>query len=65
MEKGSSGARPEEAPYTVAVAKMKEGVRVLAWIIDTKPERVKIGLKVKLIGKDTMYGPTYAFILEN
>jgi uncharacterized OB-fold protein len=49
--------------YTVAVAKMKEGVRVLAWLEGTKLSSVKVGAKVKLVGKVTDEGPTYAFTL--
>jgi len=37
-----------EPDYTVAIAKLKEGIRVLAWLTDIKPENVKVGLKVKL-----------------
>jgi uncharacterized OB-fold protein len=47
--------------YTVAVAKMKEGVKVLAWLTGTKLGNVKIGMKVRLIAKETDEGPTYAF----
>ena len=34
--------------YTIAIAKLKEGVRVLAWLTDAKLEDVKVGMKVKL-----------------
>ena len=51
--------------YTVAVAKMKEGVRVLAWIADAKPTEVKIGAKVKLVAKNPESGLTYAFTICN
>jgi uncharacterized OB-fold protein len=49
--------------YTVAVAKMKEDVRVLAWLEGAKLGKVKVGAKVKLVGKVTDEGPTYAFTL--
>ena len=49
--------------YTVAVAKMKEGARVLAWLEGAKMGKVKVGTKVKLVGKVTDEGPTYAFTL--
>ena len=49
--------------YTVAVARMKEGVRVLAWLEGAKMGKVKVGAKVKLVGKVTDEGPTYAFTL--
>jgi uncharacterized OB-fold protein len=49
--------------YTVAVARMKEGARVLAWLEGTKLGSVKVGAKVRLKGKVTEEGPTYAFTL--
>jgi uncharacterized OB-fold protein len=49
--------------YTVAVAKMKEGVKVLAWLEGSKLGDVKVGARVKLVGKVTDEGPTYAFTL--
>lgn len=50
--------------YTVAVAKMKEGVKVLAWVTDAKTSDVKVGSKVKLVAKNSEYGPSYAFTLS-
>ncbi len=50
-------------PYTVAVARMKEGVNILAWVTDAKPGEVKVGAKVKLVAKNSEDGPTYAFVL--
>jgi len=47
--------------YTVAVAKMKEGVKILAWLTGTKLGNVKIGMRVRLVAKETDEGPTYAF----
>jgi hypothetical protein len=50
-------------PYTVAIGKLKEGVRVLAWLTDIKLSEIKIGMKVKLIAKITQDGtPTYEFV---
>lgn len=49
--------------YTVAVAKMKEGIKVLAWLTGTKLTNVKVGAKVKLVAKESEKGPTYAFTL--
>lgn len=37
-----------EPNYTIAIAKLKEGVRVLAWLTGVKQEDLKVGLKVKL-----------------
>lgn len=53
----------QNKPYTVAIAKLEEGVRVLAWITGFKLSEVRIGMKVKLVGKITPEGnPTYEFI---
>ena len=51
------------ATYTVAVARMKENARVLAWLEGAKLGTVKVGARVKLVGKVTEEGPTYAFTL--
>jgi len=52
----------DEPPYTVAIARLKEGVRALAWLTDVKKKDVKVGLKVKLVGKVTPEGRlTYEF----
>src|SRR3989304_6421155 len=49
-------------PYTVAIGRLKEGVKVLAWITGFEPAQIKIGMKTKLIAKVTPEGnPTYAF----
>lgn len=41
----------EEASYIVAIARLKEGVKALAWLTGIKREDVKVGMKVKLIAK--------------
>ena len=38
-------------PYTVAVAELKEGVRVLAWLRGVPKSKVKVGLKVRLVAE--------------
>jgi uncharacterized OB-fold protein len=49
-------------PYTVAIGKLKEGVKVLAWLTGFKLSEIKVGLKVKLVAKITDEGnPTYEF----
>jgi len=48
--------------YTIAIGRLKEGVRVLAWLTDTKLENIKVGMKVKLMTKVTPEGTlTYEF----
>ena len=41
----------EEPNYVVAVARLKEGVKVLAWLTGVKREDIKTGMKVKLVAK--------------
>lgn len=43
-------------PYTIAIGRLKEGVRVLAWLKDVKLENTKVGMKVKLQPKVTSEG---------
>ena len=41
----------EQKPYIVAIARLKEGVKALAWLTGIKREDVKVGLKVRLIAR--------------
>jgi len=41
----------EYEPYTIAIAKLKDGVKVLAWLTGTSIENIKVGMKVKLQAK--------------
>jgi hypothetical protein len=50
-------------PYTVAIGKLTEGVKVLAWLTGFKLSQVKVGMKAKLVAKTSQEGnPTYEFI---
>ena len=52
----------DEPPYTVAIARLKEGVRALAWLTGVKKRDVKAGMKVRLMAKVTHEGRlTYEF----
>jgi len=52
----------DESPYTVAIARLKEGVRALAWLTGVKKKDIKVGMKVRLIAKVTSEGRlTYQF----
>ncbi len=52
----------DNPPYTVAIARLKEGVKALAWITGVKKKDVRIGMKVKLVPKITEDGRlTYEF----
>jgi len=46
----------QERPYTVAIGKLKEGVKVLAWLTGFKLSEVKVGMKAKLVAKVTPEG---------
>ena len=49
-------------PYTVAIGRLKEGVKVLAWLTGFKLSEVKVGMKAKLVAKATPEGNvTYEF----
>lgn len=53
----------EQKPYTVAIGRLKEGVKVLAWLTGFKLSQVKVGTKVRLVAKITQEGnPTYEFV---
>jgi uncharacterized OB-fold protein len=52
----------QEKPYTVAIGRLKEGVKALAWLTGFKLSEVKVGMKAKLVAKLTPDGrPTYEF----
>lgn len=53
----------QNKPYTVVIGKLKEGVKVLAWLSGVKLSEIKVGMKVKLVAKTSMEGnPTYEFV---
>lgn len=50
-------------PYTVAIGKLHEGVKVFAWMTGFKLSEVKVGMHAKLIAKVSTEGsPTYEFV---
>jgi len=53
----------QNKPYTVAIGKLKEDVKVLAWLTGFKLSEIKVGMKVKLVAKISQEGnPTYEFV---
>jgi hypothetical protein len=53
----------QNKPYTVAIGRLKEGVKVLAWLTGFKLSEVKVGMKAKLVAKVTAEGnATYEFV---
>jgi len=53
----------QNKPYTVAIGRLKEGVKVLAWLTGFKLSEIKVGMKVKLVAKTMPDGnSTYEFV---
>ena len=53
----------KEPAYIVAIARLKEGVRALAWLTGIKREDVKVDMKVRLVAKVTSNGrAVYEFV---
>ncbi|MCW4015161.1 MAG: Zn-ribbon domain-containing OB-fold protein [Candidatus Bathyarchaeota archaeon] len=52
----------KEPPYIVAVAQLKEGIKALAWLTGIKREKVKAGMKVKLVAKVFSDKVAYEFV---
>jgi uncharacterized OB-fold protein len=53
----------EEPAYIVAIARLTEGVKVLAWLTGVERENVKVGLKVRLVARITSDGRvSYGFV---
>jgi uncharacterized OB-fold protein len=53
----------EEPSYIVAIARLKEDVKALAWLTGVEREDVNVGMKVKLVAKVTSDGrAVYEFV---
>ena len=53
----------KEPSYIVAIARLKEGVKALAWLTGVEREDVNVGMKVKLVAKVTSDGrAVYEFV---
>lgn len=53
----------QNKPYIVAIGRLKENVRVLAWMAGFELSEIKVGMKVRLMAKVTEDGkPTYEFV---
>ena len=53
----------KESDYIVAITRLKEGVRALAWLIGVEREDVQVGMKVRLVARVTSDGRvSYEFI---
>ena len=53
----------QEKPYTVAIGRLKDGIKVLTWLQEAKVSDVKVGMKVKLVVRSNSDGePIYMFV---
>lgn len=51
-------------PYVVAVGRLRNGVKVLAWLSGAAPERLQVGAQMRLVPRTTAEGvPYYEFEL--
>ena len=62
-------ARPtsfqERPPYTIVIADLVDGLKILAWIEGSEMTEVEVGMKVRLeAGKNVDGEPTYWFVPE-
>ena len=42
------GSFMDKVPYTVAIGKLSQGIKILAWLQDVEYGKVKIGMNIKL-----------------
>jgi uncharacterized OB-fold protein len=53
----------QNKPYTVAIGRLKEGVKVLAWLTGFKLSEVRVGMMAKLVATVTSEGNVvYEFV---
>lgn len=53
----------KEPAYIVAIARLKEGIKVLAWLTGVERTDVKVGMRVELVAKVTSDGnAVYEFV---
>ncbi len=53
----------KESSYIVAIARLREGVKALAWLIGVEREDVRVGMKVRLVGRvSSDGGVAYEFV---
>ena len=53
----------QNKPYTVAIGRLKEDVKVLAWLTGFKLSEINVNMKVKLVTRMSPEGnPTYEFV---
>ena len=53
----------QEKPYTVAIGRLKGGIKILTWLKGAKLSAVTVGMKVKLVvGPNSEDEPIYMFV---
>lgn len=41
-----------QVPYSPAIIELDEGVRLVSWVVDTRPEALEVGLRVEVVFDD-------------
>ena len=49
----------ENDPYVIAIGELRDGLKVLAWLEGTQPEKVKLGMKMRLEARSSKEGNPY------
>jgi len=53
----------QEKPYTVAIGRLKGGIKILTWLKGAKLSNVRVGMNVKLVVRPNFEGePIYMFV---
>jgi len=53
----------DESDYIVGIARLKEGVNALAWLVGVEREKIRLGMKVRLVAEVSAEGrPSYHFV---
>ena len=47
-------------PYTVGIGRLENGIKILAWV-ESPPEKLKIGDKLRLEVRKSMDSPSYNY----
>jgi hypothetical protein len=56
----------ENDPYIVAIGRLKDGLKILAWVEGSSVEELKPGMRLRLEARKTAEGsPYYVFVLAS
>ncbi len=42
----------DAVPYSIVIVELEEGVRMATWVIDVKPDQLRIGMPVEVVFDD-------------